>query len=297
MWKGGLLVFFGACSFGVLTTLVKLSYAQGFSLAEVTGVQVFFGAVILWCILIIKSVIQKTKFIFSWQNSWKVLLTGISTGLVSLTYYKSVEELPASIAILLLMQFTWISMLIEFILYKKVPTGRQLIAVSFILLGTLLAGKAYDFRNLSWSITGIGFGLLAGFCYAIFIWANGRVGNKLIPVQKSALMITGSCLFIFMIFPPNFLINGSLEQGLWSWGIAFALFGTVIPPLFFAHGIPKIGVGVSAILSSAELPVAVFFSSWLLAEEVNWIQWSGILLILLAILMANFRKVKQSKIE
>jgi drug/metabolite transporter (DMT)-like permease len=290
MLKGALLVFFGACSFGVLTTLVKLSYQQGFTLGEVSGVQVFFGMIILWIILLLRVSIQKIKINFTWRSSWKILLTGISTGLVSLCYYKSIQELPASIAILLLMQFTWISMLLEIILHKKYPTKMQWIAVVFILFGTYLAGNVYSISNIPWSFEGIGFGLLAGFFYAVFIWANGRVGNQLVPVQKSALMISGSCIFIFLIFPPEFLWNGSLSQGLTEWGLAFALFGTVIPPLFFAYGIPKIGVNVSAILSAAELPVAVFFSSWLLSEKVTLLQWTGILIILMAIIISNLNR-------
>lgn len=294
MLKGAILVLIGACSFGILTTLVKLSYAEGFTLAEVTGVQVFFGAVILWLILMGRALFQNIKFHFTWKNSWKVLLTGVSTGLVSLCYYKSIQELPASIAILLLMQFTWISMLLEIIIHKKYPSRMQWVSVIFILFGTYLAGNVYSLDNIPFSLAGIGYGFLAGFFYAVFIWANGRVGNALVPVQKSAMMITGSCIFIFAIFPPEFLWNGSLAAGLWSWGLVFAAFGTVIPPLFFAYGIPKTGVALSSILSSAELPVAVFFSSWLLAEQVSILQWVGIMTILTAIVIANLKRRKRS---
>lgn len=293
MIRGAILVLLGACSFGVLTTLVKISYQQGFTLGEVTGVQVFFGMLILWFILIVRMLLQRIKVRFTWQNSWRVLLTGVSTGLVSVCYYKSIQELPASIAILLLMQFTWISMIIEIVLHKKYPTPMQWVSVLFILFGTYLAGNVYSSDNIPWSMEGIGFGLLAAFFYAIFIWANGRVGNKLFPVQKSALMITGACLFIFILFPPEFLWNGSLANGLTEWGLVFALFGTVIPPLFFAYGIPQTGVSLSAILSSAELPVAVFFSSWLLEEVVTPLQWLGVCIILLAIVIAKLKKRKK----
>ena len=195
---------------------------------------------------------------------------------MSLCYYKSIQELPASIGILLLMQFTWISLLLEIIIHRKFPTRMQWVSVIFILFGTYLAGNVYSIDNIPFSLEGIGYGFLAGFFYAVFIWANGRVGNALIPVQKSAMMITGSCIFIFMIFPPEFLWNGvfQLVYGLGDW---FSLcFGTVIPPLFYAYGIPITGVGLSSILSSAELPVAVFFSSWLLAEKVTGLQWIGV---------------------
>lgn len=296
MIRGAILVLLGACSFGVLTTLVKISYQQGFTLGEVTGVQVFFGMLILWFILLIRVLVQKVKVHFSWKNSWRVLLVGMSTGLVSVCYYKSIEELPASIAILLLMQFTWISMILEIIIHRKYPTPMQWVSVLFILFGTYLAGNVYSVDNIPWSLEGLGFGLLAAFFYAIFIWANGRVGNQLIPVQKSALMITGSCLLVFVLFPPEFLWNGSLASGLTEWGIVFALFGTVIPPLFFAYGIPQTGVSVSAILSSVELPVAVFFSSWLLAEKVTYLQWLGILIILLAIVISKLKRKRKAEL-
>jgi hypothetical protein len=39
--KGGLLVFIGAASFGLLSTIVKLAYAEGYTLGEITGTQSF----------------------------------------------------------------------------------------------------------------------------------------------------------------------------------------------------------------------------------------------------------------
>lgn len=41
-----LLVFLGACSYGILSTIVKLAYGQGYSPAEVIGGQMFFGLVL-----------------------------------------------------------------------------------------------------------------------------------------------------------------------------------------------------------------------------------------------------------
>ena len=57
----------------------------------------------------------------------------------------------------------------------------------------------------------------------------------------------------------------------------------------------SIGVNVSAILSAAELPVAVFFSSWLLAEKVSLLQWVGIAIILSAIVISNLSKKKKTE--
>ncbi|WP_262895349.1 EamA family transporter [Penaeicola halotolerans] len=124
---------------------------------------------------------------------------------------------------------------------------------------------------------------------------SGRIGNALNPLHKSALMLTGACILIFVIFPPTFIWNGAITAGLWKWGIPLALFGTVIPPIFFAIGIPKTGVGLSSIISSAELPVAVLMSSIILGESVSAIQWLGVAIILSAIILSNAKKIKLSR--
>ena len=58
---GGLLVFLGACSFGVLSSIVKTAYKSGYTLGQVTGVQCFFGMLILWGIHFIVKATNKNK--------------------------------------------------------------------------------------------------------------------------------------------------------------------------------------------------------------------------------------------
>src|SRR5690606_26415297 len=103
------------------------------------------------------------------------------------------------------------------------------------------------------------------------------------------------CFLIFIVFPPTFFFNGVLMGGLWKWGLILSLFGTVIPPLFFSVGIPKIGVTLSSIISSAELPVAVAMSYLILGEHVSGLQWIGVFIILSAIVISNlFRENKSA---
>ena len=42
LWKYGLLVFLGGCSYGMVSTFVKLAYGLGFGVSDVTGTQYFF---------------------------------------------------------------------------------------------------------------------------------------------------------------------------------------------------------------------------------------------------------------
>jgi drug/metabolite transporter (DMT)-like permease len=296
MLRGIILVFLGASSFGVLSTIVKLAYKQGFNLGEVTGVQALLGALILWGIYFFQ---RRSKAVPSEKGNLKpilkVILLGTTTGLVSIFYYKCVQYVPASIAILLLMQFTWIGMLLDFIFTRNSPTKAQVSSVVVILFGTLMAGNVLQEGLAQLDMRGILFGLLAALSYSFFLMINSRVGNQYPPALKSALMLTGACALIFIIFPPQFLWNGALINGLWGYGILLALFGTVIPPLFFAMGIPIVGLTLSSILSAAELPVAVLMSSLILGETVLAGQWLGVVLILTAITLPNLIKLSEKR--
>ncbi len=296
MLKNSLIVLLGACSFGILSSFVKLAYEKGYTLGEITGVQVFFGMMGLWAIYFVGKAtgIVKERTKAKKTPIWKLLVSGFSTGMVSIVYYKCVELVPASIAIILLMQFIWIGALIEFLIFKTKPSRVQLYSMLLVLGGTLLAAGLFNDQRVTLSLTGVLFGLLAAVFYSIFLIVNSRVGNDYPPVQKSAFMLTGACILIFVIFPPAFLFNGVLIDNLWLWGLLLAGFGTVLPPLCFSVGIPKIGVTLSSIISSAELPVAVAMSYFLLAEKVSGLQWIGIAIILAAIVVSNLMGRKEA---
>lgn len=297
MLKGIILVFLGACSFGILSTFVKLAYHDGYTLGDVTGAQAFFGAVILWVLFFFQT---KTK---SYQRDkkvlitpkWKIMLAGTCTGLVSIFYYQCVKLVPNSLAIILLMQFIWISILLDFLIFKKRPTVMQLLAIVLVLGGTVLASGLLSVKLESLNLIGIGYGFLAALFYAGFLLLTGKLGNEYPPLQKSALMVTGACMLIFIIFPPTFLFDGDLKGSLLKWGLIIAVFGTVIPPLFFAKGVPLAGVPVSSILSAAELPVAVSLSALVLHEEVSLLRWFGVVIILSAMILPNLQYLKKQK--
>ena len=74
-----------------------------------------------------------------------------------------------------------------------------------------------------------------------------------------------------------------------KWGIILALFGTIIPPMLLNAGFPLTGIGLGSIVSALELPVSVLMAYFLLHEKVDLLQWVGILLILVAIIIMNVK--------
>lgn len=290
--KGVITVFLGAASFGILSTFVKKAYAQGFTLGEVVGIQALFGMLLLWLLMFIVWGVNKSYFSrhASRTPKWTILVSGISTGAVSILYYKCVQLVPASLAIVLLMQYIWIGQFIEFIFFKEKPTLKHLLGIAVILASTLLATGIFEQDMKGINLLGIGYGLLAATGYAVFIIVNGRVGNDRPPLQKSALMVSGACMFIFIVLQPFSLFEAETFSSLGKYGLLLAVFGTVLPPLLFAYGMPKTGVSLGSILSAVELPVAVGMSYYILHEPVSVLQAVGVVCILLVVVFLNIQK-------
>jgi drug/metabolite transporter (DMT)-like permease len=277
------MVFAGACCYGILSSLVKLSYTEGFNAAQVSFVQALLGASVLWVIVLG----QKKKTAALTGRNWVfLLLTGTAIGLTTFLYYLSVKYIPASIAIIMLMQFTWITVLLDWYLLKNKPNVRLLISIACILIGTVLAtGGMAAVKTLS--IKGICIAFASALLYALYIVANSKVGKEIPSIKRSAITVTGAAVSILVINCQQLAGGLPLTINFFKWTALLALFGTIIPPVLFAKGIPKIGASVSSVLMVAEMPVAIICASFLLKEQIHCIQWVGIVIMLCAIVYLN----------
>jgi len=276
--KFGILVFLGGCSYGILSTFVKLAYGNGFIINEVLGSQFFFGVLFIWLI----ALFMKDKRIRV-KNVFILLVCGTTMGLTGLFYYQSLQYIDASIAIILLFQFTWIGIILDTV-FNKVKIDRvKVIAVCILLLGSVLASGLLGVHEATFSFIGTIWGLLSAVSFATFIFVSGRLATSVHPIVKSAFMSTGGAIFILLLFPPTFLVDGTLTEGLWIYGAVLGFFGVFLPPILFNVGMPKVGSGLGTILSASELPTAVLMSLFVLKEVVTLVQWIGVIIILLGI--------------
>jgi drug/metabolite transporter (DMT)-like permease len=284
IWKYAFLVFLGGCSYGVVSTFVKLAFGEGFNVSDVTGSQYLFGAIMLWIISIF---VPKNKL--GWKQWLILLVSGIPMGATGIFYNQALEYVDASFAIVLLLQFTWIGMILQYVLDKNKPSRKNIIATTIILCGSLLA-SGFLKSNITFSLVGIGWGLLAALSFATFIYISGRSTIPIHPITKSAIMTTGAAILIFILLPPTFLFNGALIDGLLPYAFFYGFFGSLVPPLLFNIGMPKIGSALGNILSASELPTAVLMSTLVLKEVVTFSQWIGVTAILIGIAYPNLQK-------
>lgn len=285
-----LLVFLGACSYGILSTIVKLAYSQGFSAAEIIGGQMVFGFLLTWipALFFLRTKPPKNLLLL-------LAAVGLVVGTTGILYYNALQYIPASLAILLLFQFTWMGVLAESIMSRTLPDKLTLVSLILLIVGTILAGGLLENGGLEqFHLIGVLFGLLSAVSYTLFILFSGKTALSVNPWLRSSSMSTGSLLLTCLVYPPVFLIDGTLGEGLFPYVFLLALFGVLIPTVCFNFGVPHIGAGMAAILGAAELPMAIFASSLVLHERVTWLQIVGVLIILLGIVLPKLLQRKKA---
>ncbi|WP_371364690.1 hypothetical protein SRRS_53020 [Sporomusa rhizae] len=283
LWKYSILVFLGGCSYGVVSTFVKLAYEDGFTVSDVTGSQYFCAAIITWLVAIF---VPKIKL--SVKQCLILLISGMPMGLTGVFYNKSLGYINASFAVILLLQYIWINQGLQYILVKKVPSIRNIISIVVILFGSFFASDVFK-SDISFSWIGIGWGLLAALSFATFVYVSGRASIPIHPIYKSAIMTSGAGLVVMILMPPMFLFNGVLINGLLKYGILTGLFGSIFPLVLFSIGMPKV-CSLGNILCASELPMAVSMSTLVLGETVNFSRWLGVIFILIGIAYPNLEK-------
>lgn len=283
------MVLLGGACYGILSTFVKIAYKEGYNSAEIAFTQAFSGAIILWLLAYFRKG-ENISLLINRQVFVSLLLTGATIGLTTFLYYLSVQYIPASIAIILLMQFTWFGVLIEWVIFRKKTSPAEMLVIVVILFGTTLAGDFHHFKSSYLPLKGVLLVLASSLVYAIYIVANSRVG-KIIPWQnKSAIIMTGSAIAIFLINLQPIITESHIGFGLLKWALFLAFFGTIIPPVLFAIAIPKIGSAKSAILMTIELPVAVLCAYLVLKESLRFTQILGIIIMIIAIVSMSIYK-------
>lgn len=305
-------VLIGAMSYGILSTIVVLAYGQGYKLGEVVGTQLLTGCILAWLLAGFTKVragrrlrsssntpaAGKPAFqALTWKHRGLLMLAGAPTVVTGLLYYQSLRYIPASLAIILLFQFTWISVLIQSVSKRQRPDKITMLTLLLLFGGTLLAAGVLGQGASEFNLLGIALGLLSAVSYSMFIIFSGKAVPAAHPAYRSAWMVTGGMVLLFIMFPPHFLFNGLLWGPLLLFGFLLGLFGAFIPPLLFAIGVPHIGGGMAGILGAVELPVAVLMSSFVLNEHVSGLQWIGVVLVLLGVVLPELYKLRWRSTE
>ncbi|KGR78256.1 EamA family transporter [Ureibacillus sinduriensis] len=278
-----LLIVIASSSYGLLSTIIKVAMGHGFTSNEAVSSQYIIGFILALVL-----------FLFTQRKLPKInksgIITIVSAGAITATtgmvYGLALNYVTASLGVVLFFQFTWIGLLIDCIIHKRLPNRYEALSLVFLLGGTILAAGVLDtdLSTIPWQ--GWVYGLLAATSFAIFIQINSRQIEGMPTVTRTFLMSLVALIMISIFLSPEIIWNGTLfKTNLWIFGIILGIFGIILPILLLSIAVPKVGGALSSILSAMELPVAIIASVIILHETLTMLQLLGIVLVLVGMVL------------
>jgi inner membrane transporter RhtA len=207
-----------------------------------------------------------------------IVLYGVALGCMNLTFYLALARIPLGIAVAL-----------EFLgpLGVALFASRRLRDVAWALLAglgiaaILVAGRSAEMTApLDWM--GVGYVLIAGACWALYIILGQRAGAAAPSGIVAALGIfTAACVAVpFSVFAPR-------PQPITIWAalpiaVAVALLSSVVPYTLEMVALKRLPARTFGILLSIEPAIAALLGWGYLGERLSMPQWLGIGCVMLA---------------
>lgn len=280
-----LMIIIASSSYGILSTIVKLAMGEGYTAGEAITSQYIFGFLLM---LIIVLITERELPRINRDGAITLFFSGLFTAMTGIVYGQALIYLPASLAVVMLFQFTWIGTFIDCALKRRLPTRPESISLVVLFVGTILAAGVIDTDLSHIPLKGWILGLLCALSFAIFIQFNARRVEGVSNISRTFIMSTVALAIISFVLDPEIIWNGKLASGLWVHGLALGLFGIVLPILLFSIAVPKVGSALTSILSAMELPVAIIVSVIVLNESISVLKVIGIILVLLGMTLPTY---------
>jgi inner membrane transporter RhtA len=196
---------------------------------------------------------------------------GVTLAGMNLCFYESLDRIPLGIAV----TFEFVGPL----LVGLFGTRRRLdlVWVACAAAGVLLLTRPSG----SSSAAGIGFALLAGGFWGIYILLSARIG-RIFPGGRGLALAMGFAALL-MVIPGSLAAGGDLvDPGAAAVGAATGVLSSVIPYSLELEALRRIAVGTFGVLMSMEPAVAALIGLVALGQNLAAVDVAGIALVVVA---------------
>ena len=294
--KGRVYTLIGAVSWGLSGACGQyLMNDSSVSPIYLTALRMMIAGLVLTLFACWKQPKQFRKVVKSPKIMGRMLFFGIfGLMLCQLTYLFAIHSSNAGTATVL--QYTCPILIVIYVSLKEktIPTVMEYVAIFCALVGTFIIATHGDPFNLSISPTGLFWGIISAFTYALYTLLPGKLIH-----QWGSLIVTGLGLLSGGIL---FYIGSASWQYSVQWQpyTLFAFFGiigvgTILAYTLYLEGVALIGAVQGSLLASAEPISSVFFSIVLLGEVFQMIDMVGIIFILIAVYIITMKEDIQEK--
>ena len=278
-----------AFSFGLITTIAKLTYDEGASPQTVVFFRILAGSLMMgvWSVRShrknLKKIILKSPRFSNLPLAFLVFVIGFCIAGMSLGYLSSVKYIPVSLSVLLFFTFPFWVLILNYFIDGVVVSRVNFLSFILAFFGLAIClGPSWEV--LDWR--GIALVLGGALCSAGMIFGASKA-TKL--VSMTDLVFLSNSVGVFFVGLLLYLTDSfSLSQTIDGWsGIAVICILFIIGQLSLFAATKSIGSTQTSLILNIEPLVSIGAAILLLGENLVFSQSLGVAVIFLALILPS----------
>lgn len=281
-WIGTIQIISAAVCWGTLGIFSTYLNQRGFSGWQITILRIVTAALIV--LFMLPKLYPQLLRLSAKQWGGLALQSLIGVLGMSLCYFFAVIYVGAGPAVALLYTAPVFSLLFSAVLLQEPITRQSALLALMAVFGvglTMLGDEA----KVNW---GIALGLLSGVCYSLY----GVLGKRAMHYAHPAPLVFFTSIVIsagvLLLLPETYRTYGQLSTlplATWGYALGLSLIGTVVPFALYMKALEKLPATRASVFTIFEPLTAITLALLLLHQALSWIQYVGVVLILLAALL------------
>jgi len=288
-WGAGLALL-AALGFSLKAIFVKLAYPYGVDAITLLALRMGFALpVFLWVGLAEHRRARNKLTGGDW--GWLFVLGFLGYYGASILDFRGLEYISAGLERLILFTYPTLTILIGVLFQGKPFSKREAVAVVLCYIGIGFAfmhdlglGDAQDV----W--TGSALVFASSVSYALYLSGSAPMITRLGAMRFSALAMLMSSAVTLLHFSSSHPLTAFIQPlPVYGWGLAMALFATVVPVFAQSAAIRRVGAGRASLFAMVGPLLTIGFGWWLLNESISVAQMVGAALVVAGILIVSRR--------
>jgi len=212
----------------------------------------------------------------------RTLILGLASGIAIFSYFHALETLPGATAILIYYTYPVFSVLIGWVIFKRTPSQNALISAALIVIAASLTVRPEALSTDQ--LFAVAACFLAPLVVATQVQYLSNPKKNITTLNRMAWITLGHILVLLPLAiwnNPAQILPVSLTGFLAVLGIA--LVAAAIPQILFMVGAPRSCADKNALTGSLELVVALLAGAVLLGENLDRLEVTAMILMVLAL--------------
>jgi drug/metabolite transporter (DMT)-like permease len=286
---GASLALLAALGFSLKAIFVKLAYPYGVDAITLLALRMGFSLpVFLWVGL----AHQRAGASLAGGDWGRLFVLGcLGYYGASILDFWGLQFISAGLERLILFTYPTLTILIGVLFQGKPFSKREGVAVALCYIGIGFAFM-HDLGQGDSQSVWIGSALVfaSSVSYALYLSGSGPMIARLGAMRFSALAMLMSTAVTLLHFAASQPLTAFIQPlPVYGWGLAMALFATVVPVFAQSAAIRSLGAGRTSLFGMVGPLLTIGFGWWLLDESISLAQMAGAALVLLGILMVSRR--------